>query len=70
MFVLRFVSAALAAFLIGIVAIDMALYRSQPGPVLEYRKGDYLGQLSQTDTAISEETRSAIRQRGIEASAW
>ena len=67
MFVLRFASVVLAAFLIGIIAIDVALYRNESGPVLEYQKGVYLGQ---TDTEISEETRAALRQRGIAASAW
>ena len=52
MLVLRFASVVLAALLIGIIAIDVALYRDQSGPVLEYQKGVYLGQ---TDTAISEE---------------
>ncbi len=67
MLILRVVSAALAVFLIVIIAWDVADQRRQPGPVLEYQKGIYLGQ---ADTVISEETRIAIRQRGVEASAW
>ena len=67
MLILRVASAALAVLLIVVIGLDMADQRRQAGPVLEYKKGIYLGQ---TDTAISEETRIAIRRRGVEASAW